>query len=353
MARGDGRIFLRGRIWWLAWCFNGRERRESSGSDDVKVARRLLRVRLGQVAKGERPAIADPRRRVNEVLDLYAKDRQLANRWSAATRQSVAWLRPHFGAWRVTDVTLASLTTWCSTMRPKHAAASLRTRLATLKAAFETARRSGLIEHRADFPKLPGSQPRKGFFTPAQAAAHLAAFTDRDCADLQEFLHLTGWRLNEGRQLAWTEVDRAAGVLNLDPARSKNRKGRTVPLVGALAALLDRRFKVRRLGCPWVFHHRGRPLTEHRFRARFREALADAELGAKIPHDLRRSMSRDQIRAGVSRRVAMSNTGHADERTFDGYDITALQDQARALLATEAYRAANSDNPSDSERASG
>ena len=88
--------------------------------------------------------------------------------------------------------------------------------------------------------------------------------------------------------------------------------------------------------------------------ARFREALEAAGLGAKIPHDMRRSMSRDQIRARVSKRVAMANTGHQDGRVFDRYDITALQDQARALLATEAYRtAAKSDNPSDSERASG
>jgi hypothetical protein len=39
---------------------------------------------------------------------------------------------------------------------------------------------------------------------------------------------------------------------------------------------------------------------------------------------------------------------------FDRYDITAVQDQAQALLATEAFRAsaAKSDTPSDSRGAS-
>ena len=59
---------------------------------------------------------------------------------------------------------------------------------------------------------------------------------------------------------------------------------------------------------------------------------------------MRRSMARDQIRAGVSKTVGMANTGHSDARVFDRYDMTAIQ--AKALLATEAFRAsAESDTP--------
>jgi hypothetical protein len=39
---GDGRIFRRGRVWWIAYSRNGREYRESSGSADQDVAQRLL-----------------------------------------------------------------------------------------------------------------------------------------------------------------------------------------------------------------------------------------------------------------------------------------------------------------------
>jgi len=56
----------------------------------------------------------------------------------------------------------------------------------------------------------------------------------------------------------------------------------------------------------------------------------------------------------VSKPVAMANTGHHDPRVFDRYDITAVDDQTAALLATERYRAQaeKSDNPSDSRGAS-
>lgn len=352
MGRGDGRIFQRGRIWWLAWCFHGRERRESSRSSDPRIARNLLRVRVGQIAKGERPATGVRRMTVDDVLQHYTADRQNAGRYSQATQRSVAWVRRQLGGWRVTEVTLATLTPWCAELRQRYKSGTLRVHLATLKAAMTSARRAQLIEHRADFPVMAPGAARKGFYSPAEAAAQLNAFTERETGDLVEFLYLTGWRLNEGRELLWTEVDREGGVITLGAERNKNRDGRPLPIVGAMTTLIERRFKARRLGCPLVFHRQGKPITEYRFRSRFRAALQTAKLEPRIPHDLRRSMSRDQIRAGVTKPVAMKNTGHRDASVFDRYDITVVDDQAQALLATEAYRARKSDIASDSRGAS-
>lgn len=42
LTRGDGRIFLRSRIWWIAYSRNGREYRESSCSTDEKTAQKML-----------------------------------------------------------------------------------------------------------------------------------------------------------------------------------------------------------------------------------------------------------------------------------------------------------------------
>jgi len=67
-----------------------------------------------------------------------------------------------FTDWKVTEVTLATLTVWCTNMRKRYASGSLRVYLATLKAALTVARRAGIIEHRADFPVLAPGAPRKG-----------------------------------------------------------------------------------------------------------------------------------------------------------------------------------------------
>ena len=48
--RGEGRIWLVGRIWWIQFYSRGRQIRESSHSEKWVVADRLLRRRLGEVA---------------------------------------------------------------------------------------------------------------------------------------------------------------------------------------------------------------------------------------------------------------------------------------------------------------
>lgn len=59
-----------------------------------------------------------------------------------------------------------------------------------------------------------------------------------------------------------------------------------------------------------------------------------------IVHDLRRSVIRNMIRAGVSEPVAMSISGHQSAAIFRRYNITSVDDQRRALAATQAYAAA-------------
>jgi hypothetical protein len=46
--RGNGRIFRRGRIWWIAYSRNGREYRESSRGPDEASAKGLLGKRLAR-----------------------------------------------------------------------------------------------------------------------------------------------------------------------------------------------------------------------------------------------------------------------------------------------------------------
>lgn len=48
--RGNGRVFQRGQVWWIAYYDNGREHRESSNSRERRDAVRMLRQRLGEVA---------------------------------------------------------------------------------------------------------------------------------------------------------------------------------------------------------------------------------------------------------------------------------------------------------------
>src|SRR5262245_65353377 len=52
-ARGMGRVFLRGRVWWISFYLNGREVRESAKSENENAAVKLLKQRLGETETGQ------------------------------------------------------------------------------------------------------------------------------------------------------------------------------------------------------------------------------------------------------------------------------------------------------------
>jgi hypothetical protein len=47
-----GQLYKRGRVWWIKYYQNGRPLRESTGTTKETVARRMLRVREGDVEHG-------------------------------------------------------------------------------------------------------------------------------------------------------------------------------------------------------------------------------------------------------------------------------------------------------------
>src|SRR5262245_44038380 len=49
---GMGRIYLRGKIWWVRYYRNGQEFNESSRSEKEADAKKLLKKRLGEIALG-------------------------------------------------------------------------------------------------------------------------------------------------------------------------------------------------------------------------------------------------------------------------------------------------------------
>lgn len=148
-----------------------------------------------------------------------------------------------------------------------------------------------------------------------------------------------GWRASsELKTRKWTDVDFDGGWLHLDPGHSKSGKARVFPMTERLRQLLteqkawveevQREIKIVGL-ISWVFcRPDGQPLGHMRsawLRACTKAGFGKLEgrtgpwSGAKVPHDIRRTVLRRWDALGAPLAVRMAAAGHDDQGTHAGY----------------------------------
>ena len=347
--RGNGRVFQRGTIWWLAYYDNGREHRESSGSRDRKDAVRMLRQRLGEVAAGALHAPKRPRAIVvmRELFDLAEQHYRLGNRLSSTNRSCLKLLRRRFGRYTVQGCTGVAIGHFMADrLRSGRTPETVNRDMNVLRVAFRLGYQNDLLPKMPVIKKLPELTVRNEFFTRTEIDALLPCLPEY-LRDLVLFGYLTGWRKGEITGLRWDNVDREGAVIRLEPAQNKGRTVRVLTLQGELADLMERRWQARQVGdttAGRVFHRYGQPLGN--LHPEWPRACREAGLGHRWFHSLRRSAARNMSLQGIPEKVIMSIMGHKTRGMFDRYNIVTEADQ-RSYAARLFRRKA--DNEPDSE----
>lgn len=362
---GKGRIFRRGKVYWIAYCQDGGEVRESSKSEAYAVARDLLRKRMGEQEAGTLLTREARRLVVREALALLVSD------YERRGCRSLRALNGHVAAWdaamgdlEVAKLDFPLLDAQAVQWRKDDgvAPATINRRMAALRKAVRLAVRYKLAGARIEVPHLEESAPRDGFLSPADFNALAAELPDDGLRTFVRFLYATGMRVGEARKLEWRDID--GTVMRIRAETAKNGVARTLPIAGAVADIVGEARQRRRLDCPNVFHRDGVAI------GLFRKTWATATKAAGHPgllvHDLRRSAVRNLIRSGVPERVAMGVTGHKTRHVFDRYNIVSAADLGAGLetvgaylanaakkATVEALRERDSDNLSELEAASG
>ncbi len=330
--------------WVSAFYVNGTERRESTGTPDLKFAKRVHKDKLDRVAAARgghaafTPASAQ-RAIVAELLDAWLEDVALRGLKSA---QSFSYHsragREQFGTWRAADVTSEAVDKWVAALKAEGLAnATCNRRVQCLASAFKLGVARKRITSAPVFRKLSeAGNARQGFFEQDEVDRLIPVLPEH-LQDLTLFCYLTSWRKGEALGLRWEWVQ--GGTITLPT--TKNGKRRTLHLGGEVAEIIRRREAARlveRGGEPvvsdYVFHLRGQRIRD--FKRAWRTAVKAAGLPPKMFHDLRRSGIRNMIRRGVPETVAMSISGHRTRSTFDRYSITSGADQRKAMEAVSA-----------------
>ena len=332
--RGDGRVFQRSQIWWVAYYHGGREHRESSKSRERKDAVRLLRQRIGDIAAGTfqpLPASCQTAARpvmVRDLLDLIEHNYRLNNRLRKSNATYLKRLRRRFASCTVRACTGLAISHYMAAMqRAGRKASTINREIAILRAAFRLGYRHDLVARIPAIKLLPDYAVRNEFFTRVEIDAllpHLPVYL----RDVVLFGFLTGWRKGEIVGLTWANVNRGTAVIRLEPEQNKGRTVRVLALQGELAALIERRWRTRKVGralASHVFHKDGHALGD--FRRSWLAACRKAGLGHRWFHSLRRSAARNMSLQGIPEKVIMSIMGHKTRVMFDRYNIITESDQ--------------------------
>lgn len=348
--RGMGRIFKRADVYWIAYFHRGKEYRESSQSRKESAAKRLLKTRLGEIGRGRLVGPVEERVTFDDLAADFLRDYEIKGRRSIRTaRQRVAHLSRYFGLDRAIDITTSRIRTYAQARLGEGATpATVNRDLAALGRMLTLAVQAGCLMGRPHIPKLREAGPRQGFIEFAEYRA-IRDHLPPDYQDVLDFGYHSGWRKGEILRLEWRDVDRAANVVRLRPELSKNYDGRVLPLSEPLRKMLERRWKARSLKCACVFHKDEHPIGD--WRKTWRRSCVAAGLfrilnpgeknERKVPivlfHDLRRTVVRNLVRAGVPERIAMSVTGHKTRSVFDRYNIVSEVDLRRATSRLAEY----------------
>ena len=378
-----GSVYLRKgtKKYWIKYSQHGREIRESTGTTNLAEARRMLRNREGEVARGV-PITPDVGKiTFDEAVEDLFNDYTINRKKTLDNAQRIVRLHlaPFFGNRLLITITTADLRAFItkrqrdgmpsepeSDERPAPSAPSSRRgrkratageinrELAILKRMFSLAIQAGKLLQKPHFPMLREDNIRKGFFEREQYQAmleHLPHYM----RPVITFAYVTGWRIaSEILPLQGRQVDLEAGEVRLDPGTTKNREGRVFYLTGELKELIAKQRKeanriqrVRGTTVQHVFFHAERTLAGHYgiwagnriatnglYHAWCR-ARVDAGCPASIPHDLRRTAIRNMVRAGIPERVAMALSGHKTRSVFDRYNIVSDGDLREAASKLE------------------
>jgi integrase len=345
-TRGNGRIFLRGQIWWAAYYLRGKEYRESTGETDDKKAGKFLQHKLkevgaDQIGWGKFVEPKSQRLTVDHLLEGLRKDFELRGKLDTPSKGKVARAKADFGHHRAVSLTAQHVDKYIEQrLEAGDRPATINRITQLLGQAYKLAIQRGELNAKPHIRHLSeAGNARQGFLTAEQIEAVIVHLPE-DLRDFTAWCAATGMRKGEAAGLTWNMVH--GDELHIPGSITKNRQPRVLPVVGQLADIIARRQTARptevhgtTVMAERVFHRRGQPVRN--FRKAWDAACGKAGVHA-IFHDLRRSAVRRMVRAGIAPQIAKRWSGHASDSMFQRYAILTTDDMREAFETTQNFR---------------
>jgi integrase len=341
-VKGQGSVFLDppSPFWHISYWNGWRQVRQSARTLDREEALAVLQRKLGEIATGR--AAGPERIRISALLQLLLEDyrrRDHADLYQAELRVA-KHLHPVFGDVRAAEFSTKKLNLYIEARKDAGAAnATINRELAILRRAFKLGYKHDpqLVYRLPVIEALKESNVREGFLETDCYRRILDALGDEIKPVFVVAYHL-GMRMGELLSLKRDWIDLRQGMIYVQGQVTKNRKPKTAPIYGDMAAWLEMtisRGNVQSPKCPWLFSREGKRVKD--FRRDWQRACEVAGVPGLLFHDLRRTAVRNMIRAGVPEKIAMQIAGYKTPSMLWRYNIIDERDIREAGKRTERY----------------
>lgn len=335
-----GCIYRRSQTYWIKYYRHGKQFAESTHSDKLEIAKRMLKTREGEIADGKRPGICFDRIRFEDLLKDYVTDYKINGKKTVKKAERCEkFLLKEFKGMMAPEITTDVIKRYVEKRLTDGVSnATVNRELAAMKRAFNLAARCTppKVSTVPYIPMLKECNIRKGFIEHDEYLAIKKALPDY-LRPVLTFGYFTAWRKSEILNLKWNQVNLRDGIVRLEPGETKNSEGRTLYMEPELWDMLKQLHKSRRMDSLFVFNRDGEKMSD--FRKAWDSACTTAEKPGLLFHDLRRSAIRNMVRAGVPERVTMTISGHKTRSVFDRYNIVSQDDLKEAAVKRQQFAA--------------
>jgi integrase len=336
-----GTLYKRGHTWWIKYHQDGKAYFESAKTKKKVVAAQLLKLREGEIGRGQLPGIIFDRVGFDELAEDFLWDRQINQRGVVEASKRLSHLKRRFEGMQATRITDTHIREYIQARKDEGGSnATINRELSALKRMFNLGAKKR--PPKVDMTRVPHIEmlkednARQGFLEYGQYLALLKALPEHLRGPVS-FAYKTAWRKEEVCTLKWRQVDLDQGIVRLEPGMTKSGKGRTIYLDDELRGILRTKWEERKGLLPWVFLNADGTDRVKGFRKAWTRACKDAGVPGRLFHDLRRSGVRNMVRAGIPENTVMKISGHETRCIFNRYDIVSDADLKAAAERQAAF----------------
>lgn len=298
-------LYKRGPVWWMRFTYNGTLMRESTETQDRKLAERIYHSVLGKIAEGKWfDCLPGDDKTFREMMDRYLTEYTDRNKALSSQRRDRGMadrLVGFFGDMTLTAIAPRLIADYKSKRRqdgvsPK----TINNELTLMSHAYNLCVREWEWVRDNPVKRVSREKVRNTIerWLTLEEEERLLVVSPLWLQQLIVFAVSTGLRHREILHLQWPQVDLARKTVVI--LEQKNKSIDTLPLNARALAVLKERAKVRHLTSQYVFFTAtGRPILVNNVLRGLYAAVKKVNMSHLRFHDLRHTFATRLVQAGV------------------------------------------------------